>query len=844
MPVPLPLMTMAYKNIDRKRLNYLLSLGASEFELRTFFKECRSQLIQAGARVQNLPTNGRDRIRVITQLPPAAEDVLRNWFGKHVTMVDPEAPDALIELYRRYEEADGEVPEDIAKRYARASLVHLFAENPPQAFVEFLRSPIGGSEEVTERDTSPQAEEWSATDPGDFASLGNAIVALLSGSNVDRHLDGLPPHLSTFISGLQSVSKGQHGDARTALDSLAGSPLQTVLDEYIRRDAAKAVLGKPIAAGLTFAELPLFEGEFDYQRDEVLAYCTKADKVTAVFVQPIAVARMGGLQMLDDATRKAIFPETGDVISFAGGAHPRQPTRGEIGVWRVTSHETQKATRFHLSSEKRPVYEVLQIPFASTDHDSVRQYLLEDAAKNTRASLQPVLFQLSDGLILGARGAWADLARAEVLDQGLFGWTSLQAIRLEGREFVLGPLPKERLIYECGTIGYVLRRLLKNVGGKLPGGITRAQIRDLSQFLDSTDHVVDVLRIQRLKAELGALAANEEALTELISALQGLPEIKSRVDDMVEKEVAKKMGERTDLQSEIAKLKGQRDEWDGLVRKQQSEHKKLREETSNLVKAAFQRAKNESIATLADVAIFQALSGTTTSTATSSKQPNLPEATVHEIEASRDDIAQVLVALGCGRQRSVAIATLGKVTLDEGLILVLTGVAARQIARRWCALLGGGVLVDATVGMMDPTLLAGALARVPTVPALSVVDANLSAVDIYGKSLHDLVVERISERPSEGPRILMTLSSSVGALPYPAGFRKVSVMLDLDARTPLRAIDGLEELEVLVTDIEDGSLYASLWRNAADRMKRALEDLDGEARVMALSLLAAPERKK
>jgi hypothetical protein len=564
-------------------------------------------------------------------------------------------------------------------------------------------------------------------------------------------------------------------------------------------------------------------------------------------VHPIAAVQAGRASLLGDEDRRRIFPETGDVIAFVGAGHPRQPARGELGIWRVAAHATDKATRFHLSSEKRRVYEVLQIPFASTDYDSVRQKLLEVAGMKAKASLQPILFQLSDGLIIGPRGEWGDIARAEVLDAGFFAWTTLAAIRVEGRIVVLGPLPKERTTYECGTIGYVLRKLLKNVTGKLPGGITRAQIPDLAQFLDSTDQVVGGLRIQRLKSQLAGLATSQEALDELIAAIQNLPEVQGRIDALVESEVQKAFVKKTELQAEIEKLQKERDEWDGRVRKQQAEHKRLREETSNLVRAAFQKAKNESIATLADVAIFQALSGLTSSTATQQEPARvmLPEPVIRDIAPNEaSDPAEMLASLGIGRQKAAAITILGRIALEQGLILGLKGVAARHATEQWCACLGGGTVIDATVGMIDTTPVSKALLRARALPSIGIIDANLSAIDIYGKPLHDLVIKRLSS-PNQvaSPRLLISLSSSVGSLPYPGVFSRVSIVVNLDAKHNLRPLQDLEELESIAMDLEDGTLYTMLWRNAADRLKAALAQLEAETRVMVLSLLLADDLK-
>lgn len=62
---------MAYAGIDRKRFAQMLEWGADDDELRRFFADSRVQLIQKGAKVQNLPHGKSARVRMLAQgLPP------------------------------------------------------------------------------------------------------------------------------------------------------------------------------------------------------------------------------------------------------------------------------------------------------------------------------------------------------------------------------------------------------------------------------------------------------------------------------------------------------------------------------------------------------------------------------------------------------------------------------------------------------------------------------------------------------------------------------------------------------------------------------------------------------
>ncbi len=392
---------MTYLGIDRKRFTYLLSLGTDEFELKKFFTDCRVQLIQHGGKVQNLPQGTNTRIRTLAvELPSSTDEVVRAWFAKHLTMVDPEEAEAVVGAYETYEELGEGLPEDSARRYARSCLVHLFSEDPARSLLDFLRTPIGAASKGKEeaRDIAEIMQETSAPAPYP-ENLPRVLVDLVEGRDADEHLEGLPPALGTFISGLQAGILGETKNASDAVDALAAdAPLRNLLEQFLKQLEAKTAASESSRRGLWIPNPETFEGSINYASDEVLAYCTKSDRASAVFVHPIAVVRGEQIHLLTDENRRQLFPDTGDLIAFAGLGRPRQPTRGEVGVWRVAEHETDRATRFHLASDKRPVYEVRQIPFPSTDYDKVREFLKEHAERAGGNSLQPPLLAMASSL--------------------------------------------------------------------------------------------------------------------------------------------------------------------------------------------------------------------------------------------------------------------------------------------------------------------------------------------------------------------------------------------------------------------------------------------------------------
>jgi hypothetical protein len=836
---------MSYRGIDRPRFTYLLSLGTDEFELSKFFNDCRLQLIHHGAKVQNLPHGHKNRIRTIAvDLPRSTDEVVQSWFAKYVTMVEPEEAEAVVGVFKRYEEVSEVLPEDDARRYARSCLVHLFSKEPPRSVLDFLRTPIGTSkadEQAIKITEEPKEVRNTVAYPVNFPEV---LVRLVDGKDVDECLEGLPSELATFISGLQSAARGETNEARETLhvfppESLLRSHLEQFL---INQEARKASRGLQIAAP------EVFDGVFDHERDDVLGYCTKADQPSAVFVRPLGVVRGAQLQLLNDEKRREFFPETGDLISFTGVRYARQPRRGEIGVWKVAEHHTEKATHFHLASQKRPVYEVRPVPFSSADYDAVREFLKERAERSEGVSLQPLLFQLNDGLIISSRTERPDLSKEESFDSGLLSWNSLPAFRLEGRLFVLGTLPKEQGVYECAGLASTVRKIFRpHIGvGKAPGGLTRAHLTELSRSLDDIESDLDKLRIQRIKAELEHLAQQQEAFDSLVTELMKQPDVKQRIDQLVEHETARQLDQKTNLQADIARLQKERGEWEDRIRREKAEHKKLRDETSRVVKAAFDKARAEGVSTLAEVAIFQALSGAVSEVkpiteAVARHSVLLAPLVIRDLAPGDKDVISMLRSLGISGQCATAFATVGEIAHKAGLIVCVRGIAARPTVERWArAIANSGVLADSTVGLVDDSALKGILAKVPRPDVVALLDANLSALDIYARPLSDLVLAQLSTFGHGQPlSIFLTLSDSVGALPLPKTFERVAVLIDLDTRYRFLTVADLDELMATATNPEDGTLYVQLWRPAAERLRREIESLEPEERALVLSVLAA-----
>jgi hypothetical protein len=841
---------MAYGGVDRQRFSYLIRSGATELELSRFFSDCRLQLIKLGGKVQNLPHSSKERVRVLVgQLPSSTDAVVRSWFQKNLTMVDPEDADSLVELYEGYEKVGGGPPEQDAQRYARSFLVHLFKESPAPRLLAFLRTPIPSLSVQPAMDGKDKALTADSVASSELLiqRFSQILPALVEGRAVDEWLDQLPNGLAGFVSGLQAAAAGKFEEARAIQASLTEhKDAARALEEFIKRAAIRRLASPSEAAlGLRFVEALRLETQYEIETDEVLAKCVLADRATAVFVTPLFVIRQGVPLALDEEKRREIFPESGDLMAFAGANYPKQPKRGEIGVWKVALNENQAGrTKFHIVSEKRPVYEVRSIPFSSDQYDSVREYLREFGQRNAGSNANGTLFALTDGLIIGSRSEWLDFSRSEIYESGLASWNQLDAYQVEDRALIIGPLPKETGVYECATLSYALRKVIKaGANGKVPGGLTKAQVRDLSQYLDSEAIGVDRRRVERIRQELGGLDRYADELGSLTDELLSLPTVAARIESAVQESVTRRLREKQDLQTEISRLSKEKADWEERVKRQQAENRKLRDETTLVVKSAFERARDDGVAALAQVAIFQAIAGQPTPSAPYSAPAVADRRRPwHSLDHSSGDVVTAMAELGVPKVNRNAVAALGAAALNAGLVVCVRGIAARPIVRTWASLLGRAGIFDVPVGLLDSHAVAEMMQDEANIEALAMLDGNVSAIELYARPLLDKIVSRVASDAAARPFVLISLSQGVAALTLPDAVRKICVVCDLDS--PISQ-DSSEEFDAALSeavDPDDGWLGRLLWRPALRRLQGELCKLEPSQALLAMELLKLQSR--
>lgn len=325
------------------------------------------------------------------------------------------------------------------------------------------------------------------------------------------------------------------------------------------------------------------------------------------------------------------------------------------------------------------------------------------------------------------------------------------------------------------------------------------------------------------------------------------PSITQRIDQLVEQETTKQIENKNSLQAEITRLQKERGEWEERIRKQRDEYRKLPDVVSKAIKTRFEKARADGLGTLAELAIFQALSASVQTTSSISegradRKSSFAEPIVRELSASGIEAVSVLRSFGVSAKQATSLTLVCETAFRAGLMVCVRGIAARPAVEGWArALQSRGVLIDSTVGLIDESTVRDVLVRVPAPEVVTLLDANLSALDIYAKSLSDLVLARVAE-PTAGqqPAIFLALTDGVGALPLPRTFERISVLIDLDARYVFRSAAEVDDLMSDMFNPDDGILYERIWRPAVERLRVQVSELDTEHQALVLSVLAPP----
>ncbi len=119
--------------------------------------------------------------------------------------------------------------------------------------------------------------------------------------------------------------------------------------------------------------------------------------------------------------------------------------------------------------------------------------------------------------------------------------------------------------------------------------------------------------------------------------------------------------------------------------------------------------------------------------------------------------------------------------------------------------------------------------------AIAILDANLSPFEVYAKPLIDSVQRSILVQESENPcpKVVLSLSDGVAALPLPLSLQGVSFEINLDSEWDEADVEAcIKWLDADSFSKNIPEMFSHLWRPALRRLHEGLLQLSsGDARL-------------
>ena len=798
---------MPFRDLDPNKFGYLLSFGTREGELKRFFSDSFKLLILNRARLRNPPHGRKERIRTIVwKLPPTTDQVVEKWFRANVTVEMPVPVEEILEWFQVFNDADGGgLPDDEAKRLARSALVHLFSEDPDDRLLSYLRkSPTARSQEA-ENCSEPQASEndligsLNGDNPDDCESLAKIfpqlVSALISGQDaiVDDLVSDLPIETRIFVDGVMGARNGAHHELDESISSLEeGTAEHAALTALRGRARVSAQNDWDLRQGLQISVPSTFEGEAK-EHWRILGITVK-DLDPAIFVRPLAVQIDGEWRRVDLEERPRLFPESGDVMTHRAPGR-RAPQVGEYVCWDVEEkYSAGGRVRMHFTNEVARVFEIVELGAPSSDPDSVRLLVGDAVQGQARRSQQPLLFALSDGLIAAPRAG--DPSKEDCFEHPWSAWSHAGALVIDGRLLHVG-LPKGSPgAIDLAPIGLALKRLIRTLMDAGRASLTKRQVNEICDLVDSDEAGFSDSRLKRLAHKLDLVRLDHEALENILSLIEEREDVQARVTSYVDAEVSRRLHLKESILFEVEAARNRKDETLAEIREAEKKLRQVKKDTRDAVGKAFDEAMAQGISTLAKAEIFGSLSKRKeVAVATQLGVPNL--LSVRTMPGT-DDISLAisdLRALGVPRKLGTALCVFASAIANLGLCLVLRGRMSRQAARILVRYkVENASVLDVPLGYTDSDAFQASINALGPNQALAVLNADCAPIDLYASSIIDALYDRALAPDQTTRFIFSTVEGDLG-IPVSRALSAISLTVDLDSQLGcnVRSMDEIDD---------------------------------------------------
>jgi len=757
---------MTYRNVKRKRLAWLVGNGLSPEELRKFFKEKRAPLVLAGVKVQVAPANSDDAINHILRFDSRANAVFAAWLT--TLKVEAAAPyeGQVLPYVKAIESLQLKLPAPDIHKLARLGLKDLFSESPNQAWLDFLQTDIHDETAPDTAPSEPPAAEQRRIAIQDIEALGEWLTN-------SRTVQSLPQSPWTEAIGLIQAIKT--GDLSGVEPHLLSDEVRVALQAEHAK--FKAVSEVRVRNSFSVIQPPLatFDSSKNYLSKDIIA--TYASGSGPYFLDVLAFMDDESIFSLDEADLRRVLPEEGRLILHVD-ARLELPVPGVAETYHVERYPTGRSIKCKAVRHGRRLLEVVFVPHASNEHDAVRNWIAE-SLHTPNAGRAPHVYVLADQVCIRAKNDGRPSS-----DWTFDLWNSLRGVQLGGRAYLAEPLPPADGEYECQPPSTIAKRYLRTLSEIKSAKYTKQQLADLANHLTDEDVAIGEKLRKRLIGNVQFLQASDESYAEIVEELLKSEAVNRDIEKRKVEAVAATNESLKSERDRLANLRKERVEIEASIKSLKAEAAKRSRDVDAAVKKAFRHAAEHELETLGQLALLKTL--TEASPPAAAVQPQIAEAApgVEFLDASNSQVSRCLLLIGFAPDRAQFIEKLMLCAKQTGAPVILEGIGANRLARKFAAGLTGGraAVIEVPIGVHSSEVTNHAIGSGADVLAFT--SANLSCPTGYAQPVLAGVVDKAIE-PKSGTGPLSIFSGVTGpmALPWPVELQAVALKVPLDRET-------------------------------------------------------------
>lgn len=771
-------------NLDKDRIQYLLSECIGERVLSQFFKDNRKYLLLRRLKLDVIP-KGLDRlIRLIRELPDTELGKLREFLLPYLetesSVAEPQNGSILTSIAFFLQKEHGMFDESVSdadrrkleKSHAKILLRDLLSDTPDPHNVRLMQSKLITSSGDIAADTAEQLSLIAEATSGLADDARISDVRRLS--DIELFL-ALPLKQGSERSSLQRELQNRIGSISISPKSVKDLHAYINRLQFRREDSAREPL--------LIKTLEDWSEEYEINFTD----CLIVGEVRGVkeesntrFVEPLAYFVNDVFVRLSESARDELTTGKGQIRWPSGGAR-KILDRYEMGIFKVClnprAHESGFG-KYDIDRLERKLTRVLRCPESLFDISRLRTWLINNQvfiAEHKAIIITDEDFLLrpmsSGDAILDFNSPWNVYAGNELLEIH----SQLFCAELGGSTQVI----------DVSDIKSFFKRNIRGLFSSVeaPNGELLASV---IKSLEALDVKGFKYRKQEVLDHIYELVSDLEIAAAIVGELSASKPVSERVEERISELVRMRSVGLGDIQREIESLESKRKDLVGAIAKLEDEAKEARSDIATSIRSAFKKGVSDGKKTLAESAVFSAIFDSSTKSLDSSTY-SVADATSRGafrlFSGSDINIQGEFKAARC-LGSCERLITVIRILSGCGCVFGIKGRASRILARALAASVCSESVLELVVepGTSRIEYLSSDSLKKLGVDGIVLSNFDVSVMSIYSPELVDAIMRKIwSQGDAFVPSIFACFEQSGLGIPLTVDISPFFCVLDADS---------------------------------------------------------------